>query len=89
MTPEQALGTILRALREERNLLQEDLALDSGYSRYYVSLVERGQRNATVLALFRLARVLDTSPSEILRRTEARVTILPPRHRDDEVDEAE
>ncbi len=87
MTPERALGAVLRALREERRLSQEDLALDSGYSRYYVSLVERGQRNATVRALFHLARVLGTTPSEILRQTEARVTALPPRqHGDDPAD---
>lgn len=88
MTPAQALGQTLRALREARHLSQEDLALDSGYSRYYVSLIEQGRRNATVLALFHLARVLQTTPSAILRETEARVTLFPPRQHDGDDDAA-
>ncbi len=88
MTPEVALGRVLRALRERRGLSQEQLALESGYSRYYIGLLERGSRNASVLTLFRLAQVLSVAPSEILRETEARVTMIPPRHHDKDHDDA-
>ena len=77
MTPEQAFGQILRAMREERQLSQERLALESGYSREYVSMIERGHRNPTLVAIFRLAQVLAISPSELVRRTEARQPTLP------------
>ena len=40
-----ALGEILRQLRKKRGLSQEELALESGYHRTYISLLERGQKN--------------------------------------------
>ncbi|HET8630492.1 MAG TPA: helix-turn-helix transcriptional regulator [Thermomicrobiales bacterium] len=78
-TPAVAVGRALRTAREARGLSQEQLALASGYSRYYVGLLEQGRRNATVLALFRLGRVLELAPSELLRRAEALVTHIPDR----------
>jgi transcriptional regulator with XRE-family HTH domain len=79
-TPQVVLGRVLRSLREARGLTQEQLALASGYSGYYIRLLEGGRKNVTVLALFRLARILDTLPSEILRQTEARTPAIPPRN---------
>lgn len=71
MTPEQAFGAVLRAMREERGWSQERLALDSGYSREYISMIERGRKNLTLVALFRLARALAVPATELVRRTEA------------------
>ncbi len=87
MTPEVALGRVLRALREGRGLTQERLALEAGYSRYYLGLLEQGARNASVLTLFRLGRVLGVAPSEILRQTEPLVTELPGRRGEEEPDD--
>ncbi len=71
MTPEQAFGRVLRAVREERHLSQEYLALESGYSREYISMLERGRKSPSLGAVFRLAQVLAVPPSELVRRTEA------------------
>ena len=79
MTPEQAFGQILRATREERHLSQERLALESGYSREYISMLERGRKNPSLLVIFRLARVLAISPSELVRRAEAMGPLIPER----------
>ena len=87
MTPEVALGRVLRALREGRGLTQERLALEAGYSRYYLGLLEQGARNASVLTLFRLGKVLGVAPSEILRQTEVHVTEIPLRSGEEAEDE--
>lgn len=61
------LGRNIRACREARGLTQEQLALDAGMKRSYVSELERGLRNPTVRAIGRLARALNIDASELLR----------------------
>jgi len=65
---EQTFGQILRLLRQERGLSQEELALESGYHRTYISQLERGLKNPSLLTIFQLAKVLDVKPSEIVER---------------------
>lgn len=55
------LGTRLRLLREERGISQEALADLAGVDRTYVSGIERGIRNVTVLSLNKLAQALGVS----------------------------
>jgi transcriptional regulator with XRE-family HTH domain len=66
----EVFGQVLRELREERNLSQEQLGFESGYHRTYISLLERGKKNPSLKAVFRLASSLKISPSEIIRRVE-------------------
>jgi transcriptional regulator with XRE-family HTH domain len=60
------LGRNIRACREARGLTQEQLALDAGMKRSYVSELERGLRNPTVRALGRLAQALQVAPASLL-----------------------
>lgn len=61
------LGRNIRASREARGLTQEQLALEAGMKRSYVSELERGLRNPTVRAIGRLAAALQIEPSALLR----------------------
>jgi transcriptional regulator with XRE-family HTH domain len=49
----------LRRLRVGRGLSQENLAVDAGIDRTYVSRLERGLENPTVGVLEQLAEALD------------------------------
>lgn len=49
----------LRKLRVRQKLSQENLAVDAGIDRTYVSRLERGLENPTVAVLERLADALD------------------------------
>ncbi len=60
------VGRNLRRLRLERGLSQEALALEAEIARNYMSGLERGVRNPTVLILDRLAHVLGVSISDIV-----------------------
>jgi transcriptional regulator with XRE-family HTH domain len=60
------LGRNLRKHRLARGMSQEELALEAGMKRSYVSELERGLRNPTVRALGRLAKALEIDPAILL-----------------------
>jgi len=59
----QILGTKVRAKREAIGLSQEEFADKCGFDRTYISMIERGKRNISLLNLIRIAQGLDTSVS--------------------------
>lgn len=62
----QIVGRNVRRLREEAGLSQEKLALEAELDRTYISGVERGVRNPTVMVIARLAVSLKTTPDRLL-----------------------
>jgi transcriptional regulator with XRE-family HTH domain len=54
----------LRRLRVRRGLSQENLAVDAGIDRTYVSRLERGLENPTITVLEQLADALDAGTVE-------------------------
>ena len=68
----QLLGANVRRYRKLKGMTQEQLALEVGMERSYISDLERGTRNPSVRALGRLAEALDIQPSALLDRTEPR-----------------
>ena len=70
---ERLFGQVLQQLRHKRGLSQEELGFESNYHRTYISQLERGQKNPSLKAIFRLARVLGIRPSEMIRRIESRM----------------
>jgi len=51
-------------IRRESGVSQEHLALEAGFERTYVSLIERGLKSPTIRALVRLAEALQVRPSK-------------------------
>ena len=66
------VGRNLRRLRLERRFSQEALALEANIARNYMSGLERGVRNPTVLILDRLAKVLMVPVAEIVADSSGR-----------------
>ncbi len=66
MDVRKRVGLNLKKLRLERGLSQEALAFDCGLHRTYISGVERGVRNPTVLVLERIAMALKVPSSRLL-----------------------
>ena len=62
------VGRNIKRMRERRGLAQDALAHDAGIHVTYLSGVENGKRNITLLVLERLARALDVTESELVRR---------------------
>ena len=66
----EAFGRAVRERRLTVGLSQERLGYQSGLDRTYISGVERGVRNPTLAAIWKLAEGLNTTPSELLARSE-------------------
>jgi transcriptional regulator with XRE-family HTH domain len=49
---------------------EEQLAEISGFSQQYISGLEQGQRNPTIVSLYELATALDVSHMELVSPTE-------------------
>jgi transcriptional regulator with XRE-family HTH domain len=54
----QTFGRAIRSFRKQRKMSQEDLAEASKLSRNYVSDIERGVRNPSLMAVVGIARAL-------------------------------
>lgn len=66
MDMRKLVGRNVRKLRLARGMTQEQYAVRSGFSQQYISDLERGRRNPTVVSLFELAQALDASPTELI-----------------------
>ncbi|MCY2966717.1 MAG: helix-turn-helix transcriptional regulator [Planctomycetota bacterium] len=60
-------GLRLRELRRDQGISQESLANTAGLHRTYVSGVERGERNVSLLNIARLAQALNVSMVELMK----------------------
>jgi transcriptional regulator with XRE-family HTH domain len=68
MDMRKLVGRNVRRLRLAKSLSQEQLADDSGFSQQYISMLESGQRNPTVVSLYMLAQALGAEPADLLKR---------------------
>ena len=68
--PEKAFGQALREIRKGKEISQEQLGLDAGFDRTYISLIERGINSPTIRTVVKLANVLKVAPSRIVIRME-------------------
>lgn len=62
-------GQRLREIREEAGVSQEKLAEQAGVHRTYVSSVERGKRNVSLVNIERFAAALGVTMGELMPDT--------------------
>ena len=66
MDMRQLVGRNFARLRRERGLTQEEVEQRSGFSQQYISDLERGRRNPTIVTLFELAQSIGVSHMELV-----------------------
>lgn len=66
----KAFGHVLRKLRNEKKFSQEYLSFESGMSRAFVSLLERGLRSPTLDTLMALCTPLGVSMTLLAQHIE-------------------
>ena len=59
-------GERVRSARAELGLSQEKLAFDCGLDRTYISGIERGKRNVSIINIHKLANALGVTASDLL-----------------------
>jgi transcriptional regulator with XRE-family HTH domain len=69
MDMRMVVGLNVQRVRRERNFSQEELSFRSGFSRAYLSGLEAGKRNPTIMSLWKLAVALDVTLEDLVRRS--------------------
>ena len=64
-------GQVVRRRREGAGLSQETLALEAGLHPTYISLLERGLRNPSLVTVQVLAQALETTMTSLVRELES------------------
>lgn len=67
MDMRKVVGLNVLRLRRERGISQEELSFRSGFGRAYLSGLETGKRNPTIVSLWEIASALDASPLDLLQ----------------------
>lgn len=66
----ETFGRTLQEARKDKGWSQEKLAEMADLDRTYISSVERGHRNISIINIYKLAQALDVIPSSLLQNTE-------------------
>jgi len=61
------VGANVRRTRKLRGFTQEAFAEKSGFSQQYLSGLENGRRNPSVITLYEIAVALAVAPADLLR----------------------
>lgn len=67
MDMRKLVGRNFARLRRDQGLTQEQVEERSGFSQQYLSSLERGRRNPTVITLYELSRALGVSHVELVQ----------------------
>ena len=70
LTPHAAFGIALRKLRLAAGMSQEQLGLESGVQRNFISLIETGQNQPTISTIFKLSAALSVKPHKLVADAE-------------------
>jgi len=70
MSLQKNLGLTLKALRAEKGVSQEKLALSTGIDRRYMSDIENGRRNVSLEIIEKLAAFFEMKVSEFIQNVE-------------------
>lgn len=70
MDMRELVGRNFARLRHEKGLTQEQVAELSGLSQQYLSDLERGRRNPTIITLYELAQALGVSHVALVEPTD-------------------
>ncbi|RWN96173.1 helix-turn-helix transcriptional regulator [Mesorhizobium sp.] len=67
MDMRKLVGRNVQRIRLRKRLTQEQLAEISGFSQQYISGLEKGRRNPTIITIYELALALGVSHIDLVR----------------------
>lgn len=68
MDMRKLVGENLARVRREKGLTQEQLSERAGFTQAYISGIEQGRRNPTIVTIYELATALDVDYLELVSR---------------------
>lgn len=60
-------GNKVRELRKFKNLSQEELAYKADLHRTYIGMIERAEKNITLINIDKIAKALEVKTEELLK----------------------
>lgn len=69
----EAFGKVVRDLRDQRRISQQELADYAEMDRTYISDLERGLYFPTLNTIYKLAEVLKIKPNELIKKVDEEV----------------
>lgn len=69
----EAFGLVLRELRQQAELTQEQLSFESDLRRTFISVLELGQQQPTLTTILKLAPALGVTASDMVALVESRL----------------
>lgn len=70
MDLQRVFGKVIKELRLQNKISQEKLAFDSGIDRTYISDIEKGDRDVSLLIINKIAKALQISLSDLFKKVE-------------------
>jgi transcriptional regulator with XRE-family HTH domain len=70
----KAFGLIIKTLRHAQNLSQEALAFEARIDRTFLSQLETGRKQPSLLTIFRLAAALQVEASALIQLVERQLS---------------
>ena len=70
---EVAFGEVIRELRKQKKFSQEDVAHESGLDRSFISLLETGRQQPSLITIFQLAKAFGVSPAQLITSVEEKL----------------
>jgi transcriptional regulator with XRE-family HTH domain len=70
-----SFGKVIRKLRLEQGLSEEQLGFEAELRRTYISILELGQQQPSLTTIFKLAKALNISASSLIRYVEDHLEI--------------
>ena len=61
-------GNLVRMARTNQDMSQEQLAEKAGLHRTYIGMVERGEKNITIINIYKIANALGISISKLVEK---------------------
>lgn len=69
-----AFGKVLRQLRQDKGLSQEQLGFEAELRRTYISILELGQQQPSLTTIIKLATALHVSASQLIALVEIQIS---------------
>jgi transcriptional regulator with XRE-family HTH domain len=63
-------GNKVRALRKANGMSQEDLSFDADLHRTYIGMIERAEKNISLLNIEKIAKALNVEIKDLFNETE-------------------
>lgn len=61
-----AFGERVRKLRKEKGISQEELSFRADLHRTYIGMIERGEKNITIVNIEKIAKALEVSIDKLM-----------------------